>query len=272
MALFRKVHTSFWDDPFVEKLTPDEKFFYLFIMTNPRSTECGVYELTKKKMKDWTGYNYETIDTLLKRFISHKKLIYNEPTSEIAIINKPNYINQLGKPVRDCLISELKKVKEKSLISLLGESCENDEIKELYATYSGTCTVRRQEKEEEEEEEKEKEADADFEFSFEEFRKAYPGTKRGLRREFIDFKKKLPKNYKEIIPLLFPAIQKQISIRKLKLENKEFVPEWKHLKTWLNQECWEEEISIDLDSKITVSSYKPYTINQFKINQSNSEG
>jgi len=270
MALFRKVHTSFWDDPFVEKLTPDEKFFYLFIMTNPRSTECGVYELTKKKMKDWTGYNDETIDTLLKRFISHKKLIYNEPTSEIAIINKPNYINQLGKPVRDCLISELKKIKEKSLISALSENCGNEEIKELYGAYNVTCTVRRQEKEEEEEEEKE--ADADFECSFEEFRKVYPGTKRGLSREFIDFKKKFPQNYKKIIPLLLPAIQKQTSIRKLKLENKEFVPEWKYLRTWLNQGCWEEEITIDVDSKVGVSSSKPYTINQFKINQLNSEG
>lgn len=267
MALFRKVHTTFWDDPFVEKLTPDEKFFYLFIMTNPRSTECGIYELTKKKMRDWTGYNDETIDTLLKRFISHKKIIYNESTSEIAIINKPNYINQLGKPVRDCLKSELKKIKDKSLISTLAENCQNEEIKELYRSYNATCTLRRQEKEEEGEKEEEAGVTPDLEISFEEFRKAYPGTRRGLSTELNDFKKKYPKDYKKIIPLLLPALQKQISIREINKERKVFVPEWKHLRTWINQKCWEEEIAVAGDGVSSATTAAPFTINQFKINK-----
>ena len=134
MAIFRKVHVSFWDDPFVETLTPEEKYFYLFLMTNPKVTECGIYELTKKKMRDWSGYNEETIEKYLKRFIEHNKIIYNEPTKEIALINKPKFINRLGKPVIDCIVSELKQVKEKSLINLLSGNCQNHQIKQLYDT------------------------------------------------------------------------------------------------------------------------------------------
>jgi hypothetical protein len=157
MAIFRKIHVSFWDDPFIETLTPEEKYFYLFLMTNPKVTECGIYEITKKKMRDWSGYNEETIEKLLQRFIDYKKVVYSETTKEIALINKPKFINRLGKPVIDCIESELKQVKDNSLIQILSGNCKNDQIKNIYDTYNDTSTMRRQEEEEEKEKEKEEE-------------------------------------------------------------------------------------------------------------------
>lgn len=51
MAIFRKVETSFWSDPMVqEEMTPDDKFFYLYLMTNPKSSMIGIYTITKKQM------------------------------------------------------------------------------------------------------------------------------------------------------------------------------------------------------------------------------
>jgi len=76
---------------------------------------------------------------------------------------------------------------------------------------------------------------------FEEARKMYPGTKRGLNTEFGNFKKK-HKDWKSAIPLLVPAIKNQIEIKRKLLAQNRFVPEWKHFRTWINQRCWEEEI------------------------------
>ena len=161
MALFRKIHVTFWDDPFIEKLTPEERYFYLFLMTNPKATECGIYEITKKKMTDLTGYNLETIEKLLKRFVDYEKVVYNDATNEIALVNKPKYINRLGKPVIDCLHSELKQVKEKTLIKRLSENCHNEQIKYIYDTYNDTFTLRDTIRGQEEEEEKEEEKEID---------------------------------------------------------------------------------------------------------------
>jgi len=87
---------------------------------------------------------------------------------------------------------------------------------------------------------KEKEINKEKE-KFEEARKMYPGTKRGLDTEFANFQKK-HKDWKLVIPLLAPAIKNQIETkRKLAAQNR-FVPEWKHFRTWINQRCWEEEI------------------------------
>ena len=79
---------------------------------------------------------------------------------------------------------------------------------------------------------------------FEIFRKKYPGTKRGLDTEYDNFKKK-NKNYKEIVDLLLPAIETQIEVHAEKIRQEAFCPEWKHLKTWINQKCWEEETVIN---------------------------
>ena len=83
---------------------------------------------------------------------------------------------------------------------------------------------------------------------FENFRKEYPGVKRGLDIEFENLRKQ-HKDWKEIAPILFSSLQRQFMFRKMKKERKEFVPEWKHLKTYINQRAWEEykEVYIEPD-------------------------
>jgi hypothetical protein len=77
---------------------------------------------------------------------------------------------------------------------------------------------------------------------FDEFRKLYQGTKKGLNTEFETFKKH--KDYKECINLLLPALQKEIEYKQTKKNKGEFVPEWKNLQTWINQRCWEQEFEV----------------------------
>jgi hypothetical protein len=59
MAVFRKIEISFWQDNFVLELTPEEKFFYLYLMTNSKTRQSGVYSLPVKVIEFETGYNRE---------------------------------------------------------------------------------------------------------------------------------------------------------------------------------------------------------------------
>ena len=73
---------------------------------------------------------------------------------------------------------------------------------------------------------------------FNEARKYYPGEKRGLDTEF-NYLCKVVKEWKEIIPLLLPAIKTEES-RRASLESaRKFVPSWKHFKMWIYNRCWE---------------------------------
>lgn len=143
MAKFRKVFTAFWDDLFIEKLSPEDRYFYLFLLTNPLCTECGIYEISPSKICSYTGYNREAVMTILKRFEDSGKLIYNESTFELAIINKMRYLDRLGKPVLDCLGAELKKVKDIELIKLVGNKSDNEQISTLF---NNVYTIRQNKK------------------------------------------------------------------------------------------------------------------------------
>lgn len=76
---------------------------------------------------------------------------------------------------------------------------------------------------------------------FEEFRKIYLGTKRGLDIEFTNFCKK-HKDWREVLPYLKVNYERQIEAKKS--QRGSIDPRYeKHLQTYINQRCWEEEIS-----------------------------
>ena len=81
------------------------------------------------------------------------------------------------------------------------------------------------------------------EAQFESARKLYPGTKRGFGPEWDDFRKK-HRNWKEVLPLLYPAIEEQSRVRKIRRGANVWTADWKNFKTWLYQGCWTEDISL----------------------------
>lgn len=159
MAKFRQVYTEFWEDPKVqEEFTPEDRYFYLYLLTNPRTTQIGIYQITKKQIAFELGYSTESINALIDRFENHHKLIkYNIETREIAIKNWGRYnFNKAGKPVEDCVRSELSRVKDNDLIEYTKPNIDNSKIINIYDTYAIRGTTGGQEKEEEKEEEEKK--------------------------------------------------------------------------------------------------------------------
>lgn len=80
----------------------------------------------------------------------------------------------------------------------------------------------------------------EFEQQFEDFRKHYPGIKRGFQKEFDNFKKKHP-DWQDLLPLLIPAVDRLIAYTEQRCARGEWVAEYPHLQTWLNQSRWEVE-------------------------------
>ena len=124
MGVKRIVDTDFWSDTKVlDKYTPEDKYFLLYLLTNPHTKQCGIYRLPKKYINFETGYNTDTVNGLLDRFEKvHKNIIYDHNTQEIAILNYLKYsIIKGGKPVYDCITADLEKVKNKNLIRTVYE-------------------------------------------------------------------------------------------------------------------------------------------------------
>lgn len=156
MAKYRQVHTTFWDDGFVIDLTPEEKYFYLYLMTNNNTTQCGIYELPYRVIEMHTGYNRDTVVKLLQRFKEYGKIEYNEATKEIMLTNwaKYNFIN--SPKVKKCIEKELQTVKHKVFVKAYLDSLEQLGYR-IDTVSIDLGEEREEEKEEEQEEEREEE-------------------------------------------------------------------------------------------------------------------
>lgn len=80
-------------------------------------------------------------------------------------------------------------------------------------------------------------------------RKLFPGKKKGLEVEFINFVKRYNSadwsSYNIVLDLneIMKGVKRQIMERRVlaKHDPDHFVPQWKNFSTWINQRCWEEE-------------------------------
>lgn len=143
MAVKRIVDTSFWnDDKVVELFSPEDKLFMLYLLTNPHTTQLGIYKINKKIMAFELGYSLETIQVLLDRFeTKYNMIMYCNETNEMAIKNYLKYsIIKGGKPVEDCLTKEIKQVKNKQLINYVfnnikGDSNINETVNKIINEY-----------------------------------------------------------------------------------------------------------------------------------------
>ena len=135
MALYRHVRTEFWKDPKVqEEMTPEDKLFFLYLMTNTSTTQIGIYKITKKQIAFEMGYSIERVNSLMDRFENYHKLIrYNKDTREVAIKNWAKYnLNKGGKPIIDCVRKELGDVKDKELLNYISKGIIKQEIKIMF--------------------------------------------------------------------------------------------------------------------------------------------
>lgn len=134
MGIKRIVSTSFWtDDNIIERFSPEDRYFYLYLMTNPHTTQLGVYLVTFKQMAFETGYTTDVISTLIDRFQNVYGVIkYSATTREIAIKNYLRYgIVKGGKPVFDLLLKEIATIQDKSLLGWVHDSlAEHDDLNE----------------------------------------------------------------------------------------------------------------------------------------------
>ncbi|MGH0563270.1 DnaD domain-containing protein [Bacillus cereus] len=129
MAVYRNVQVNFWQDEFILDLTPEERYFYIYLLTGTKTKQCGIYVLPKRVAELETGYNMETVEKLLHRFVEYGKILYDAETKELYIINWLHYNPILNTNVEKCVLRELKTVKNKEFIHMFLRKCLKEEWK-----------------------------------------------------------------------------------------------------------------------------------------------
>lgn len=126
MANYRNVNMAFWEDSkVVDDFTPEDKYFYLYVLTNPHTTLSGCYEISLKQIAGETGYNTDSAERLLKRLDEiHNVLRYNKPTKELLILKWGKYNWTESEKLNKPLLESIRKVKCREFRAYLAE-CYN---------------------------------------------------------------------------------------------------------------------------------------------------
>ena len=113
MALYRNIHLSFWQDTKVtDDFTPEDRYFYLYLLTNPHTNLCGCYEISIKQMANEMGYDVKKVDKLLERFSSiHNLIRYSQSGRELLIFHWSKYNWTSSEKFRKPLLQEIQNVK-----------------------------------------------------------------------------------------------------------------------------------------------------------------
>ena len=249
MATYRNVQMSFWTDSKVmDDFTPEDKLFFLYIMTNPRTSLCGCYECSKKQMSRDTGYSIETITNIIYRMENiHDVARYDEETKEILILNWDKYNWTQSSKVLDGAYKGAMKIKSigfkafvmKKLVNYGYEIAEEFEELIPYAyPMDKTVTVTDIYYIDVEQSNKDnKRENEEYIASFEEFWKHYPKKVDKKKAEKIFLK--IIKSGTVTTEQLIEAVEKQK--KSVQWQDVTYIP---NATTWLNNDRWEDELKM----------------------------
>lgn len=142
MAVYRNIQISFWTDAKVaDEFTPEDKYFYLYLFTNPHTNLCGCYEISRKQVSWETGYSIDTVDRLIDRFVRiHKVILFSKDTKELLLLNWYKYNWTTSDKFRKPLLKEIESIKCNEFKEYLTKMYEGDTVPIPY-TYGTDTTV-----------------------------------------------------------------------------------------------------------------------------------
>lgn len=123
MAIYRNVSLSFWEDnKIVDDFTYKDKYFLLYLLTNPHTNLIGCYEISVKQMSNELGLDKSEVEELLTRMEQvHQVIFYAGETKEVLIKNWHKYNWTKSEKLLKKVESLTKYIKSKKLRNYMEE-------------------------------------------------------------------------------------------------------------------------------------------------------
>lgn len=236
----RFLDTGFYKSPFVRSLQAPYKALYQFIICD--SSAAGIWVVDFEAAKLYTGFPVDRSIAEGKFLTSGKAVDLGDGRWFIPGFIRHQYPKglQAENPAHRNVIAELKSY---SLITNDLELSIQDPSKELQRPFKGSKdkVMVMEEVMDKVKEGGVGETKPEIQIvEFENFRLAYGGQKNGYGVELKNFQRH--KDWQQCLPLLMPALEIEIAWREAVATTKKFLPEWAHLRTWINQRRWEKTL------------------------------
>lgn len=111
MAIYRQLHTTFWKDDFIGECSQIEKLFYLYLISNDKTTQSGAYEFSYRYAQFELGISRQEVDQLIDFFVSNGKIRFNKENNEVLLVNWLKYNSARSPKVASVIDKEMASLK-----------------------------------------------------------------------------------------------------------------------------------------------------------------
>ncbi len=122
----RMIDTDLWkDESIMADFTAEDRYFWLYLLTNPHNNICGVLKNAPTLFARDMGYHKDTIVNLIYRFNNVHNMVYcDSSTKEILILNWYKYNWNKSPKIIAIIERELTDIKSNEIRRLLRERIE----------------------------------------------------------------------------------------------------------------------------------------------------
>ena len=159
----RMVDTELWNnEDIIEMFTAEDRYFWLYLLTNPHNSICGVMKASPVLIARDMGYSKECVQNLLYRFENvHKAIYVDKETKELIILNwskfnwtkSPKLLQTIKDSMSKILSSHIKIVLQSKIDTLFEPDKEEKDdtvsIPYRYPTNTNTITDTNKERKKE---------------------------------------------------------------------------------------------------------------------------
>ena len=127
MGIYRQVASTFWTDTKVaDDFTVEDRYLYLYLITNPHTNLSGCYEVSFRQMSYETGLTPKQVESTIKRLSEDLNVIrYSKATKEVLLLHWYKYNWTASEKFRKPLLSFISAVKEPSFKEYLMDIYNN---------------------------------------------------------------------------------------------------------------------------------------------------
>ena len=130
---FKTINETFWTDPDIAELKPNEKLLFIYLITNPHSHFTGIYHLPEVFMVHETGLNSDAIfkgrSTLEQRLL----IMYDLKKSVVWVRNMMKYqrFGKMSENQKISVINQLSTLHNSLLINNFLDKYPNLELEDI---------------------------------------------------------------------------------------------------------------------------------------------
>lgn len=117
----RMIDTDLWNnEDIIEMFTAEDRYFWLYLLTNPHNSICGVMKASPVLIARDMGYSKECVNNLLYRFeCIHKLINIDKETKELVIINWNKFNWTKSPKILQTIKDSMQKVNSQSIRQFL---------------------------------------------------------------------------------------------------------------------------------------------------------